>query len=300
MVRRFPPLISLRDFEAVARHLSFTKAAEELNVTQAAVSHQVKKLEEWLGAPLFLRLNRSIRLTKEGEAYAEPLKRAFDIIADATQAVLEKSEPNSISIATFDSIAANWLAPRIRKFQSHMPDSSIKIETRNYHTDFSEDDVDVEIRYGDGDWPGQHVTKISDEHIFPVCSKRLLGRKRKLDNPDGVKKFELLHDEMVTDWADWLRAAGGDIEGADKGLRYNHSHIVIQAALAGEGMALGRSMLVADELERGNLIAPFDIKVRSKFSYYLVCPKDLAETDWVCAFREWLLTEAAETNSFYK
>lgn len=299
MSRRFPPLIALRDFEAVARHLSFTKAAEELNVTQAAVSHQVKKLEEWLGVPLFLRLNRSIKLTKEGEAFAEPLSNAFDIMADATLNVMEKSGPDTINISTFDSIAANWLAPRIRKFQTRSPDTAIKIVTRNYYTDFSEKDVDVEIRYGDGEWPSQHVVKIADEDIFPVCSKKLLGRKKKLTDVDDVKNYELIHDELVTDWADWLAATGGSVEGAKKGLRYNHSHIVVQAAIAGEGMALGRSMLVADDLARGNLIAPYDTKVRSKFAYYLVCPKDLAEVEWVRSFRDWLLQEAAETIAFY-
>ncbi len=299
MGRRLPPLISLRVFEAVARHLSFTSAADELHVTQAAVSHQVKKLEEWLGVTLFLRLNRSIKLTKEGEAYAKPLTQAFDALALATDAILKDTGPQSINIATFDSIAANWLAPRIRKFQENSPEVAIKIVTRNSYSDFSSNDVDVEIRYGDGGWANQYVIKIADEDIFPVCSPKLLGRKRKLKNVEDAKNYSLIHDEMVMEWTDWLEAAGASTANATKGLRYNHSHIVIQSAIAGEGMALGRSLLVANELESGRLIAPFDLKIRSKFSYYLVCPKELADQLWIETFRNWLLEEAANTMAYY-
>lgn len=299
MGRRLPPLISLRVFEAVARHLSFTSAADELHVTQAAVSHQVKKLEEWLGVALFLRLNRSIKLTKEGEAYAKPLTDAFDALAAATDAVLNDTGPQSITISTFDSIAANWLAPRIRKFQENSPEVDIKIVTKNSFSDFSSSDVDVEIRYGDGNWPNSHVVKLADEEIFPVCSPKLLGRKRKLKDVDEVSNYNLIHDEILMEWSDWLDAAGGGANNATKGLRYNHSHIVIQSAIAGEGMALGRSLLVADELKTGRLIAPFDFKISSKFSYYFVCPKELSDQTQVSTFQDWLLNEAAETMAHY-
>ena len=207
MSRRLPPLISLRVFEAVARHLSFTKAAEELHVTQAAVSHQVKKLEEWLGVPLFLRLNRSIKLTKSGEAYAKPLTRAYDLMAEATNALLEKSGPQSISIATFDSIAAGWLARRIKKFQRSNLGVEIKLTTLNSFSNFLDNEIDVEIRYGDGDWPTLDVTKIADEELFPVCSPNFLGRKRKLKDADDFGNYELIHDELVTDWPAWLDQA---------------------------------------------------------------------------------------------
>ncbi len=299
MSRRLPPLISLRVFEAVARHLSFTSAANELHVTQAAVSHQVKKLEEWLGVTLFLRLNRSIKLTKEGEAYAKPLSEAFDAMAQATDSILKNKGPQSINIATFDSIAANWLAPRIRKFQESHPEVAIKIVTQNSYSDFSSNDVDVEIRYGDGNWPKRHVVKIADEDIFPVCSPKLLGRKRKLKSYGDVTEYGLIHDEMVMEWSDWLSAAKVDTTDADKGMRYNHSHIVIQSAIAGEGMALGRGLLVADELEKGRLIAPCDLKVPSKFSYYLVCPQEMSDQNWISAFQDWLLGEAAVTMAYY-
>jgi len=300
MSRRLPPLISLRVFEAVARHLSFTKAAEELHVTQAAVSHQVKKLEDWLGVPLFLRLNRSIKLTKSGEAYAKPLTRAYDMMAEATNALLEKSGPQSISIATFDSIAAGWLARRIKKFQRSNLGVEIKLTTLNSFSNFLDNEIDVEIRYGDGDWPTLDVTKIADEELFPVCSPNFLGRKRKLKDADDFGNYELIHDELVTDWPAWLAAAGATTAKANIGLRFNHSHIVTQAAINSEGIALGRSLLVADDIASGKLICPFDFKMRSNYAYYMVCPKELSDQVWISAFREWLIKEAEETIAIYE
>ncbi|MEK7266556.1 MAG: transcriptional regulator GcvA [Pseudomonadota bacterium] len=295
MARRLPPLVSLRVFESVARHLSFTKAADDLHVTQAAVSHQIKNLEEWLATPLFLRLNRSIKLTKEGEAFAAALSAAFDTIADATDAIVKNTGVQAINIATFDSIAANWLAPRIKKFQTRYPDLAIKIMTHNAYSDFADGDIDVEIRYGAGDWSNFHVVKIADEDIFPVCSPKLIGRRKRPLSVADLSDYGLIHDEMVMEWTDWIDAAGGSTDKAAKGLRYNHSHIVIRAAIAGEGMALGRSLLVADEIAAGRLIAPFEFKMRSKYAYYLVRPKEHAEKSWAIAFEEWLLLEAAET-----
>jgi len=295
MARRLPPLVSLRVFESVARHLSFTKAAEDLHVTQAAVSHQIKNLEEWLATPLFLRLNRSIKLTKEGETFAAALTAAFDEIADATDAIVKDTGAQAINIATFDSIAANWLAPRIKKFQARFPEMAIKIMTHSAYSDFSDGDIDVEIRYGNGDWPNLHVVKIADEDIFPVCSPKLIGRRKRPLKVVDLADYGLIHDEMVMEWADWIAAAGGPVDGARKGLRYNHSHIVIRAAIAGEGMALGRSLLVADEIAAGRLVAPFEFRIPSKYSYYLVRPKEHADKAWAKGFEEWLLLEAAET-----
>ena len=295
MARRLPPLVSLRVFESVARHLSFTKAADDLHVTQAAVSHQIKNLEEWLATPLFLRLNRSIKLTKEGEIFAAALTSAFDEIAKATDAIVKNKGVQAINIATFDSIAANWLAPRIKKFQARYPDMAIKIMTHNAYSDFADGDIDVEIRYGDGDWSNFHVVKIADEDIFPVCSPKLIGRRKRPLNVADLADYGLIHDEMVMEWTDWVNAAGGSSDKATKGLRYNHSHIVIRAAIAGEGMALGRSLLVADEIAAGRLIAPFEFRMPSKYAYYLVRPKEHGEKAWAKAFEEWLLLEAAET-----
>lgn len=299
MARRLPPLVSLRVFESVARHLSFTKAADDLHVTQAAVSHQIKNLEEWLSIPLFLRLNRTIKLTREGEAYAAALSAAFDQIADATDAIVKETGQQAITIATFDSIAANWLAPRLKKFQAQFPDMAIKVITRNAYHDFNEGDADVEIRYGAGDWPNLHIVKIAEEDIFPVCSPKLLGRRKRPLKAADLEDFGLIHDEMVMEWVDWISAAGGSTAHAEKGLRYNHSHIVIRAAIAGEGMALGRSLLVADEIAAGRLVAPFEFKMPSKYSYYLVRPREQADKAWAQAFEKWLLFEATDTMALF-
>lgn len=295
MARRLPPLVSLRVFESVARHLSFTKAADDLHVTQAAVSHQVKNLEEWLATPLFLRLNRSIKLTKEGEAFAAALTSAFNEIADATEAIVKNTGAQAINIATFDSIAANWLAPRIKNFQARFPDMAIKIITHNAYSDFADGDIDVEIRYGDGDWPNLHVVKIADEDIFPVCSPKLVGRRKRPLKVADLAEYGLIHDEMVMEWTDWIEAAGGSTDKVGKGLHYNHSHIVIRAAIAGEGMALGRSLLVADEIKAGRLVAPFEFRMPSRYAYHLVRPKEHTDKAWAKAFEEWLLIEAANT-----
>lgn len=295
MGRRFPPLVSLRVFEAAARHLSFTKAAAELHVTQAAVSHQIKKLEDYLQTPLFLRLNRSIELTKQGEAFAEPLTRAFDIMATATEMLNWSKTPKAINIATFDSIAANWLAPRIRNFQVLWEDVSIKMITRNRHFDFSGREVDVEIRYGDGNWPGLHSIKITNENIFPVCSPNYRAKFPETLQPDDIRQMDLIHDELVTTWADWMEAAGVTDIDANKGLKYNHSHIVLQAAANDEGMALGRGLLVADPISQGRLVKPFSIQIMSQYAYYLVFPKELMEQPWVLSFRDWLIDEVVKT-----
>lgn len=300
MKQRMPPLIALRVFEAVARNLSFTKAAEELHVTQAAVSHQVRKLEEWLQVTLFLRMNRSIKLTKEGEAYAQPLSEAFKIIADATGHVLGEDASKSLNIATYDSIATKWLAPRIKAYQASVPDIPMTLFTHSSYSDFKSGEIDVEIRYGDGNWPDLSVEKIADEFIFPVCSPSLLEEDSPLSSVNDVKNFELIHDRMVIGWPNWLEEAGGDPEGTKKGMHYNHSHLVFQSAIAGHGFALGRSLLVANDLAEKRLIAPFKTMLKSNFSYYLVCPKDLSEKPWIRSFYDWLADQAAQTSDVFE
>ncbi len=295
MRRRLPPLISLRVFEAAARHLSFTKAADELCVTQAAVSHQIKALEEWLGVPLFIRLNRAIKLTDAGQKFSGPLTEAFDILGNVTADVLSQEVDSTLTIATFDSIASAWLMPRLKSLREMYPELTVRIKTIDKYSDFVEEDIDLEIRYGDGNWPNFHVTKLADEELFPVCSPHLLESDDQLKNPEDVLKYKLIHDEMMTTWEQWLTAAGAlDIK-LDDGLSMNHSHLVMQAAIGGEGIALGRSVLVADALRDGSLVKPIEFSLRSDFAYYLVCPKNIAEQVWISSFREWLLEEVSNS-----
>lgn len=295
MRRRLPPLISLRYFEAAARHLSFTKAADELCVTQAAVSHQIKALEEWLGVPLFVRLNRAIKLTDSGQKFSGPLTEAFDILENVTSEVLLREIDSALTIATFDSIASAWLVPRLKGLRALYPELNVHIRIIDKYSDFIDDDIDLEIRYGDGNWPKFHVTKLAEEDLYPVCSPQFLDVRSPLRNPSDLLKYKLIHDETMTSWQQWLIAAGVSNPQLDDSLSMNHSHLVMQAAIAGEGIALGRSVLVQDALKNGSLIIPLEYSLKSDFAYYIVCPKNTAEQIWVSSFREWLESEVAQS-----
>ena len=295
MRRRLPPLISLRVFEAAARHLSFTKAADELCVTQAAVSHQIKALEEWLGVPLFIRLNRAIKLTDAGQKFSGPLTEAFDILGNVTAEVLSQEVDSTLTIATFDSIASAWLMPRLKGLREMYPELTVRIKTIDKYSDFVDDDIDLEIRYGDGKWPKFHVTELAEEDLFPVCSPQLIEPESALNRADDLLKYKLIHDETMTSWQQWLVAAGVSDPQLDDSLSMNHSHLVMQAAIAGEGIALGRSVLVADALKNGSLITPLDFSLKSDFAYYLVCPKNTSEQVWISSFRDWLLDEVSKS-----
>ncbi len=292
MPRRLPPLNALRAFEAAARHLSFTRAADELSVTQAAVSHQIKGLEGRLGVSLFRRLHRKLLLTEAGQALFPPVGEALDGIADAVSGLSAAQSAGILTVSTMDSLAANWLVPRLGRFRARLPDIDVHISTTDELVDFSRDAVDLAIRYGRGEWPGLRVERLMTEEVFPVCSPALLEGGPPLAKPAHLRHHTLLHDALREDWRMWLMAAG--VEGVDaaRGPGYGHSYLVVQAAIAGEGVALGRSVLVADALAEGRLVRPFDVSLPVEFAYYVVCPEDLAESPKVKPFRDWLLEEA--------
>ncbi len=292
MVRSLPPLNSLRAFEAAASQLSFTLAAEELNVTQAAVSHQVKSLEESLGVALFSRFNRRLQLTDEGRAYLPAVRTALDGIADATLRIREERSHQIITVSTMDSFAADWLVPRLKNFNDSHPDTDVWITTWNPMERLRRDNVDIEIRYGDGRWPDDEVTMLLKEEIFPVCSPKLT-EKQVLDSPSDLANFTLLHDLLLIGWNDWLKAAGVKDVDASHGPHFNHSHLMIRAAIQGEGVGLGRGALVAGAIADGLLVKPFDIELPGDYAYYIVCRSGVADSPKVAAFRQWLLDEAA-------
>ncbi len=293
MSRRIPPLNALRAFEAAARHLSFTKAADELNVTQAAVSHQVKALEEWLGLPLFIRRNRTLLLTETGQTYAGPLGEAFDTINLATARLASLDSTGTLTVSVLPSIAAKWLVPRMRLFRERHPEIEVRLSPSTHLTDFGREAVDVVLRYGRGDWPGLKAEKFMTEDIFPVCSPALMRGAQPLSTPRDLRHFTLLHDDYHEDWRKWLLAAGvTDVEW-DRGPVYEDSANLLQAAIAGEGVALGRSALAADDLAAGNLVKPFDISLPVEYAYYVVAPEVNAQRPKVAAFREWVIETAA-------
>ena len=292
MPRRLPSLNSLRAFEAAARHLSFTLAAAELNVTQAAVSHQIKSLEERLGIPLFRRLNRALLLTDAGQTLYPAMSNALDVMATAIDRLHRHDKSGELTITTMDSFAATWLVPRLAQFQKMHPDIDIRITTSDQMVDFSRENVDMAIRYGQGDWPGVFVEPLMVEEMFPVCAPSLLQSGAALNTPADLKHHMLLHDDMRVDWRMWLMAAGEPDIDTKRGLSYQHSNLVVQAAEQGDGVALARSVLVSNSLATGKLVKPFDLALPVTYAYYVVCPHGNVNRPKIKAFRLWLAAMA--------
>ncbi|MCP4326979.1 MAG: transcriptional regulator GcvA [Alphaproteobacteria bacterium] len=293
MARRLPPLNALRAFEAAARHLSFTRAAAELNVTQAAISHQVKTLEERLGVVLFRRLNRALRLTDAGQAYLPTVRDAFDAIAAATDRLYADDSAGRLTVSTLHSFAAAWLLPRLPRFRALHPDIDVLLDAEDKLVDLAHAGVDVAIRYGQGDWPGVRAELWMTEEIFPVCSPSLLEGAAPMRVPADLNRHTLLHDDMRVNWGVWLRATGaGDVD-ATTGPGFTDSRLVVQAAIAGHGVALARSHLVADDIVAGRLVRPFDDGLPAGYAYYIVAEPGSWERPKVKAFRDWLKAEAA-------
>ncbi len=296
MARPLPSLNGLRAFEAAARHLSFTRAAEELNVTQAAVSHQIKGLEERLGIALFRRLNRALVLTEAGQRLYPATRDAFDRLAEAVEGLRARTTTGPLTVSVLPSFAAKWLVPRLSRFQERYPDIDLRIAALERLVDLARDDVDVAIRFGAGNWPGVRADLLLKNYLTPVCSPSMLDRLRE---PADLAHVTLLHESMepmaqFPDWAAWLRAAG--VSGVDvtRGLRFSHTHILLQAAIDGRGVALGQLALAADDLAAGRLAAPFDLKLPAGYAYYLVCLPGAVERPKIKAFREWVFAETAE------
>ncbi len=294
MKRWLPSLNGLRAFEAAARHQSFTRAAEELNVTQTAVSHQIRTLEERLGLKLFDRRGRALRLTEAAEDYLPSVRSAFDELHDATERLVRRDGDATLTISTLTTFAAKWLVPRLGGFQDLHPEISIRITTSTASVDFDRDDVDVAIRYGRGDWPGLRVDRLIREDIFPVCSPKLLDGPHPLRRPADLASHTLL--QVVgfrEDWLVWLTAAKVDGVDPSSGLRFDLIVNALQAAIDGLGVALGRTALVAGDLAMGRLVAPFDISLPIEAAYYVVAPEQTADRPKIKAFREWLITTLA-------
>jgi LysR family glycine cleavage system transcriptional activator len=267
-----PSLNGLRAFEAAARHASFTKAAAELNVTQAAISHQVKALEERLGAPLFRRNNRVLELTEPGRALLPDVTAAFDLLA---------------------AFAAKWMLPRLRNLRDLHPDLDVKLDTTDETLDFALDEVDVAIRYGQGGWPNLAYEHLMDEEVFPVCAPELMTKPAPLTHPNDLKHHILLHDRMPETWEMWLKAAGARGVNPDRGPAFTHSAMVLAAAIDGLGVALARSPLVADDLAAGRLARPFAATLIARGSYYFVCRPSNVDDPRVVALRQWMRDQVA-------
>jgi LysR family transcriptional regulator, glycine cleavage system transcriptional activator len=298
MAERLPPLNALRTFEAAARHLSFTKAAAELFVTQAAVSHQIKALEEYLGMPLFRRLNRALMLTDEGQALLPHVRGAFDQLAEGVRQLRQRHSSGVLTISVLPSLATTWLIPRLRRFQSAHPEIEVHMTATERLVDFAREPVDAGIRYGLGSWPGLRAERLLSADMIPVCSPQLLDGPQPLRTPEDLVHHQLLHVlNAQDDWRMWLTAAGVKGVDPDRGLRFDHTALAIQAALNGMGVAMGPSSLVGEDLASGRLVEPFDLELPTDSAYYFVVPEAAADQAKVKAFRRWLLEEAAASRA---
>jgi LysR family transcriptional regulator, glycine cleavage system transcriptional activator len=294
MTERLPPLNALRTFEAAARHLSFTKAAAELFVTQAAVSHQIKALEDHLGLPLFRRLNRGLMLTDEGQALLPYVRDAFDQLAVGIRRLRQGQSSGVLTISVLPSLASTWLIPRLRDFQTRHPEIEVHMTATERLVDFGREPVDAAIRYGLGHWPGLRVEPLLSAEMMPVCSPALLDGPHPLRTPDDLVHHQLLHVlNAPDDWRIWLTAAGVEGVDPDRGLKFDHTALAIQAALNGLGVAMGPGPLVDGDLAAGRLVEPFDFELPSNSAYYFVAPEATADQRKIRAFRDWLCAEAA-------
>lgn len=298
MSRRLPPLNALKAFEAAARHLSFTRAADELFVTQAAVSHQIKALEEFLSMKLFIRRNRTLLLTEEGQAYFLELKDIFKSLQEATEKLLARGSKGAITVAMPPSFASQWLVPRISKFSIDNPDIDVRIKAVDFDEGFLDDDVDVAVYYGKGRWTGVQEDKLHTEFLTPLCSPSLFNGPKPLDSLDDLKHHVLLHDMSREAWKGWLKQIGVKGVNVNQGPVFSHSMLVLQAAALGQGIALGNTILAKPEIDAGRLVMPFEERVESRDAFYLVCDESQADLGKIAAFRDWILGQVVEEQAY--
>ena len=291
MPHRLPPLNALPSFDAAARRLSFSRAADELCVTHGAVSRAVRNLEEHLGVQLMVRATRSVRLTPIGASFAAEIREVLQRLAAATSAATGQTS-GIVSVSTIDSFAARWLMPRLSRFRRAHGDIDVRVATSERLADFVSDGIDIAIRCGGGQYPGLSAELLMKEDHFPVCSPKLLKGRHPLRTPADLARHTLLHDVFTVDWAMWLRSAGIENVDPQRGPTFLSSDHAIQAAIQGEGVVLGRSALVADELAAGRLVRPFALSLPAGFAYYAVYPPRVLQRPNVKAFRDWLLAEA--------
>ena len=294
MLRRLPPLNALKAFEAAARHESFTRAAEELCVTQGAVSHQVKALEAELGIKLFNRERQRLVITEAGREYLIVLRDSFDRIAVGTERLVQRQTSGVLTVSTSPDFAAKWLVNRLGRFAEAHPGIDLRVSATLHHIDFAREDVDLAVRHGDGSWAGLDVARLSTEQLFAVCSPKLLRGRQRISKPADVLKFPLLHLDDRKDWARWLEAAGVANAELAHGPVLNRASMIIDAAVDGQGIALARTTLAAWDLINGRLVRPLAETLRLSKTYWIVCPKATAALPKIKTFREWLLAEAAD------
>lgn len=294
MASWFPPSISsVRAFEAAGRLLSFTKAAAELNVTQSAISHGVRDLEERFRLPLFAREGRNLTLTEAGRRYLPFAAEAVGRLRMGERAVLDpQRKARVLTVSVSPSFAAKWLVPRLAAFSTEHPDLDLRISANPQHIDFSDGEIDLAVRHGDGSWPNLDCTRLCAEAVFPVCSPAA-QREMKLKTPADLLQCVLIHHQSAEPWTSWLRAfVRSAPKEISRGPVLNEMSLVIDAAIGGQGVALARSALAQRDLAEGRLVRPLKEEIPAPFSYWIVCSPENASAAKIARFRDWLLREA--------
>jgi LysR family glycine cleavage system transcriptional activator len=312
MAAPLPPLSSLRAFEAAARHMSFRKAAEELNVTPAAISHQLKTLEDYLGVRLFRRANRRVELTPAARAAVPYLHEGFKAIVEGVERLRRGEGSNMLTVSAAPSFAGKWLMPRLHRFVSRFPQIDVRLlarmrsarpvtaalPVRRDINDTSLDDADVAIRFGDGDFPGMRVERLLELTVTPMASPQLLRSGEPLQRIEALRHYTLLHDDTGyfrsgrLNWDCWLHAAGVTGIDTSHGVHFSHANLAIDAAVDGLGVLLSLPALAAADLAVGRLVTPFELRLPTDYSYYIICDPEESERPAIQAFTDWLLEEA--------
>jgi LysR family glycine cleavage system transcriptional activator len=291
--RRLPHLTWLRAFEASARHLSFTNAAQELNLTQAAISKQVKLLEHYLREPLFERKTRSLVLTKVGAAYLPKVRDGFERLAAGTEEVFGLRRSEVLTVRAPVGYSVNWIAPRLQGFFHHHPDINLRLVSSVWGDQFDNERFDLDIQYGTGHWPGYKADRLTWEVIKPVCAPSLLYGKNAIRKPADLAHHRLLHVLGYEEgWADWLRFAKTNGINSGQGLQFDTSLLAFEFAAHGGGVALARSSMFSIEIERGRLVEPFSIEAPLHEAFHLISPETGRDHPDAQKFREWLLDTA--------
>ncbi len=292
-------LQALATFIRVAEHLSFTEASKELNLSQGAVSVQIRQLEEELGFKLFERKIRQIQLTWNGERLLKTVQPAFRQILTQIEVIRSAEGSGRLSVSTLPSFATKWLIPRIADFHNKHSRLSIRIHTSNSIVDFLDDQIDCSIRFGLGVYPGLNVTPLMEEVYFPVCSPDLIKQDLPLKDPELIKNYPILHDIKTfkgsnINWLHWATQMGVEHLDFNRGLQFNQADFAVQAAIAGQGIVLGRQSLVEGDLQAGLLVPVFEKVIQSNFSYFFVHPVEYSDKPDIALFKQWLIDQIAE------
>ncbi len=296
---KLPPLNALRGFEAVARHMSFSAAAKELRITSAAISQQIKNLEDFLGVRVFSREGRQIKLTETGHRILPGVEKGFQNLADALQPYLITTSAAYLSCSTVGAFASRWLVPRLTDWTALHPDIDVRISATGELVDFERMGVDMAIRLGTGDWGELYSERLLLEEVVPLCSPDLLKGEMPLHVPTDLSRHQLIHftppfGQLNTKWSDWIEIAGVEEIDLSRGLFFNDGSMALNAATRGQGVVLAPRVLATEELSTGTLVIPFNIKLPTDLAWYIVTPTINLKRPEVTAFCDWLFSVVEE------